>query len=354
MKGKPRNQRLSNGKVRKQQHLLEVTVRRDKAIGMRNRAIAAFICKTIFFVALSTGAWIGGKEALRRFLWENPDYFLTDLRVSPANGALTREQILEAAGISEGRNIFTFDLTKARAELDKLPQVERAEIQRVLPNRIDITITERRPIAWVTQRADEDPTASDKAMLIDARGVVMRSKTMLHEYHHLPTISGVPVSNYAPGQRVNTFEMRAALELVTLNTDPSRWQALNIDVSKGYCLVVTDRNRSKITFGLKDVDKQLDRFFRYLDMIEPAKKEILTANLMVERNTPFTFAEPEDEHAPPTPAAPEKPATPAPRPPTTTPKVSTAAPIRRPSSTPVPSGRKPAPPSVRRPFKLNP
>lgn len=351
MKGKPRNQRLSNARVRKQQHLLEVTVRRDKAVGMRNRAIAGFICKTILFVGLSAGAWIGGKEALRRFLWENPDYFLTDLRVSPANGALTREQILQAADISVGRNIFTLDLAKARAELDKLPQVERAEIQRVLPNRIDITITERRPIAWVTQRADEDPTASDKALLIDSRGVVMRSKTMLQEYRHLPAISGVPIGNYTPGQRVNTFEMRAALELVTSNADTTRWQALNIDVSKGYCLVVTDRNHSKITFGLKDVDKQLGRLFRYLDIIEPAKKEILTANLMVERNTPFTFAEPEDAAAPP---AVPKAATPVPaRASAPAPKVATPAPMNRPPAA-QPASRKPAPDSIRRPFRLNP
>src|SRR5436190_23239044 len=159
MKG--RNQRLTNSKVRKQQHLLEVTIRRDKAVSMRNRAILAFICKTILIVCLGVGTWIGGKELLRRFLWENPDYFLTDVRVT-TDGTLTRDQILHASGVVEGRNIFDFDLAKSRTALDQLPQVERAEMQRVLPNRMDITITERRPIAWVTARAEEDPTASDK------------------------------------------------------------------------------------------------------------------------------------------------------------------------------------------------
>jgi cell division septal protein FtsQ len=290
MKGKP-NQRLSNSKVRKQQHLLEVTVRRDKAVSIRNRAVAGFVCKTMLFASLSIAAWIGGKELLRRFLWENPDYFLTDVRVT-TDGALTREQIVHAIGVLEGRNIFTVDLARARGEIDRLPQVERAEIQRVLPNRIDIVVTERRPIAWVTARPEEDPTASDKSFLIDVRGVMMRSRTMLPEYYHLPVISGVAVDNFAPGQRVNSFEMQAALELVGRDADNTRWQARNIDLAKGYCLVVTDRNHATITFGLDHIDQQLDRLFRYLDLIEPTKKEIQTVNLMVERNTPIVFADP--------------------------------------------------------------
>ena len=348
MKARPRNQRLSRTKVRKQQHLLEVTVRRDTAKAMRQRAVAAFICKSLLFLALTVGGWIGGKELLRRFLWENPDYFLTDLRVTPTDGALTREQILHAAGISEGRNIFTLNLTEARAELDKLPQVERAEIQRVLPNRIDITITERRPIAWVTALASDDPTSSDRALLIDARGVVMRSKRTLPEYYHLPVISGVPVGNFTPGQRVNTFEMQAALELVRLNVDNTRWQALNIDLAKGYCLVVTDRNRAKITFGLDRIDLQLERLFRHLEYIEPTKKEIQTINLMVERNTPVTFVEPPP---PPLPPPPESPAParfsaplPAPR----------AIPVAKPepAAKPPSSGRKSMPDNVRKPFRM--
>lgn len=313
MKSKPRNQRLSNSKVRKQQHLLEVTVRRDKAVWMRNRAILAFVCKTILVVGLGVGAWIGGKELLRRFLWENPDYLVSEVRV-PTVGALTREQILDAAHIVEGRNIFSFDLAKARAELDALPQVERAEIQRVLPSRIDITVTERKPIAWVTSTAEENPLTSKKAFLIDVRGIVMRSKVLLPEYEHLPVICGVALENFAPGQRVHSFEMQAALDLVRLVADNTRWQARCIDLKKGYCLEVTDANHAKITFGLDHVDRQVERLFRYLDLIEPTKKEIQTVNLMVERNTPITFAVPESEQPPaPTPTPATKPAaTPAP------------------------------------------
>lgn len=298
MKPKVRNQRISSGRLRRQQHLLEVTVRADKARVMRNRFIAGAMLKTIFVVGLCVGLWVGGKEAMRRFVWENPDYYLTDIRVS-SDGALQRDQILQAGALKTGVNIFTVSTEAVRAGIDKLPQVERVEIQRVLPNRFDITVVERRPIAWVTESADENPTASDKSWLIDARGVVMKTKRMLEEYYHLPHISGVPVENFVAGQRVTSMEVQAAIELVRVDTDNTRWQARNIDLAKGYCLVVTDQNHAKITFGLDDIDQQVDRLFQYLDRAEAEKKEIQTVNLIVRKNTPVTFHDPNAVEPPP-------------------------------------------------------
>jgi cell division septal protein FtsQ len=313
MNGKTRNKRISTARIRKQQHLLEVTVRADKARSMRNRAVASFICKTIFFSGLLVGAYIGGKELLRRFLWENPDYMITEIRV-PQGGALQREQILEASGLREGVNIFLVDTKAARLALDTLPQVERAEIQRVLPSRIEINIVERQPIAWVTESADEDPTASDRSWLIDARGVVMKTKQMLNEYYHIPHISGVQVANFVPGQRIATIEMQSALELIRLNADNTRWQARNIDLAKGYCLTVTDQNHAKVTFALDDISLQLDKLFRCLDRAEATHRELRTVNLLMARNVPVTFQAPEPSDVAEAPGAstPQSQATPAP------------------------------------------
>jgi cell division protein FtsQ len=358
-----RNQRVTKPRQRKQQHLLEVTARRDKATQQRNRAILGFTCKLLLLSSLIAGAYIGSREALRVYLWENPDYFLSDIRVT-TNGALTREQILTTAGIVEGKNIFEIDLDQARAALDQLPQVERVELQRVLPSRINVGITERRPIAWVTKRSDEDPTTSEKAFLIDARGVVMRTKTILPEFLHLPIISGVEVENLAPGQKVRTFEMQSALELVRLNADSTRFQVRNIDVAKGYCLVVTDQKRAQITFGLDRVDQQLERLNRLLDHLEPEHREIQTVNLLVERNVPVTFAPEEPvELEPPSQlepvAAATAPAAKVPAPetkkalPVETRKAVPATSTKKSRSEPVPSKRKSPADSVKKPFRLN-
>jgi cell division protein FtsQ len=288
MKGKSLNKRLSSTKVRRQQHLLEVTVRADKARAMRFRALTSFICKTILWILFLGGAYFGGRELLRRFVWENPDYFVTDIRVSPCD-LLARDQILATASIREGMNVFEVDTKAARAALDALPQVERAEIQRILPNRVEITITERHPIAWITQDANENPTTSANAWLIDARGVVVKPRQIIAEYHHLPHISGVAVANFAPGQRVQTVEMESALKLIQINSDNVHWQVRHVDLGKQWCMIVTDQSQARITFGLDGIDDQLDRLFRYLDRAEAEQREIDTINLMVVKYTPVTF-----------------------------------------------------------------
>jgi cell division protein FtsQ len=287
-----RNQRVSRPHHRRQQHLLEVSIRASKAREQRVRKALAVTFKLIVLGAVLAGLWIGAREGTQRFFWENKALFLTDIRVQ-RDGTLTREQIISTAGIVVGENIFKTDLSAARKALDRLPQVERVEMQRTLPNRIDIVITERRPIAWVVARNDVDPTSSDKAFLVDARGYVMKARKLLPEYYHLPIISGVETENLVAGQKVTTIEMQSALELLRLNADSTRWQARNIDLAKGYCLVVTDRNKSQITFGLDRVEAQLGRLYRLLDYVQQTQQEIRTVNLFVERNTPVTFHEPE-------------------------------------------------------------
>ncbi|MHA3773517.1 FtsQ-type POTRA domain-containing protein [Verrucomicrobiota bacterium sgz303538] len=301
-----RNKRVSRPHQRRQQHLLEVSVRASKAREQRVRRVIGFLFKCVLLAALLGGAWIGAREAIQRFFWQNPSLFLTDVRVD-TDGTLTREQILSTASVLEGRNIFRTDLAAARSALDHLPQVERVEIQRTLPNRLDILITERQPIAWVAAPGDADPSTSERSFLVDTRGYVMKSRKLLPEYVHLPIIAGAETENLVAGQKVSTFEMQAALELLRLNADSTRWQVRKIDISKGYCLVVTDRNRAKITFGLDRIDAQLTRLYRLLDFVQPTRQEIRTVNLFVERNTPVTFVEPIGEE----PAGESEPVTPS-------------------------------------------
>ncbi|HEY2343510.1 MAG TPA: FtsQ-type POTRA domain-containing protein [Chthoniobacteraceae bacterium] len=284
-----RNQRLSRNPHRQQQ-VLEVTLQADKERRIRMRHNAVLFVKVIALAALSAGVWVGAQQALRRLIWENHFFYLSQLHVT-TDGALTRDQILAAAGVVEGRNIFLYDLGKVRAALDKLPQVDRVEVDRTLPNQIDIEINERQPIAWIAAPGDIDPTASEHSFLVDKRGYVMRTRKLLQEYYSLPIITGVETGNLEPGRKVTDYEVQAALKLLQLTNDNTRWQIGSVDVSKGYCLVATDREHAKITFGLDNIDEQLATLYRLFEVIEPAH-QIRTVNLFVQRNIPVTYVEP--------------------------------------------------------------
>ena len=98
----------------------------------RIRSVLWFTCKTVLIVSLLVGSYLGGKECLRRFLWENPDYYLAEVRLT-TDGTLTHEQVRTTANMELGKNIFTIDIAKAREALDAMPQVESVELQRLPP-----------------------------------------------------------------------------------------------------------------------------------------------------------------------------------------------------------------------------
>ena len=134
-----------------------------------------------------------------------------------------------------------------------------------------------------------DPFASDGAFLVDARGVLMKEKKLLPEYLGLPLILGCSSESLDAGKVVESPEAKAALELLRLSTRSfmqTRFQIREIDVSKGYCLVVTDKNRTRVTFGFEDLETQLQRLEKFLVYSDDTKQELATVNLLVQRNIP--------------------------------------------------------------------
>jgi cell division protein FtsQ len=287
-----RNRRVSTFRQRRQQHLLDVKVRSRTAVQHRNRKFLVAFSKVALVIALAAAIYVGGRIAAKRFFIDNPDYKLTNIEVQ-TDGTLQREQILSVAELREGENIFRVNLARVHERLQDLPQVDEVEVVRKLPSEIDIRIVERKPIAWITsEKQIADPFASDAAFLVDARGVLMKEKKLLPEYLGLPLILGCASESLEAGKTVQSSESKAALELLRLSTRSfmqTRFQIREIDVSKGYCLVVTDKNHSRVTFGFDDLDLQLRRLEQFLIYSDDAHREIATVNLLVQRNIPVTF-----------------------------------------------------------------
>src|SRR5437016_6496400 len=295
---RPRNQRVSNSRQRKQQHLLDVKVRARKATQHRNRRVLVFISKIVLAAAICAGIYFGARLGMRRFFFENPEYRLAMIDVQ-TDGTLQRDQVLKTADLREGENIFQVNLAQVHRVLQQLPQVDEVEVVRKLPGEIDIRILERKPIAWITsEKQISDPFQSDVAFLIDARGVLMKEKKLLPEYLGLPLITGCTGESLEPGKIVESPEAKAALELLRLSAASfmqTHFQIREIDVSRGYCLIVTDKNRTRVTLGFDHLDTQIQRLEQFLIYADDAKRDIETVNLLVQRNIPVTFMKPASE-----------------------------------------------------------
>jgi hypothetical protein len=365
---KPTNSKGGNKKLHKRPHVLDVTLTQHKERAKRARRAFRRVFSVFFLIALVVGSYVGGKEALRRFVWENPDYLLSDVRFN-TDGTLLRDDVLDHAGIVEGRNIFRLDIAGIRQRIAELPQVERVQVERQLPNRVTVAIVERKPIAWVMKNVGDDPIQrGSKAYLIDARAIPMKPRQMLPQFAHLPMICGFPVENLADGQRVTSYEILAALELIRLNEGNTRWQIRTIDVQSGYSLLVTDIRRIQILFHLDHLQRQIDRLHKLFKIIGPDReKELVKVNLFGERNTYVVYRppeEPEPEQSELVPVsnnqrAPALPAT-VPAKPTTAPRTTQAAKSTPPAKvTPAPKKSagvpsKPTPLPVRKATPIDP
>ncbi|MEO6870959.1 MAG: FtsQ-type POTRA domain-containing protein [Chthoniobacterales bacterium] len=295
---RPRNQRLSTSRQRRQQHLLDVRVRSRRASHHRNRRILVFLSKIVLIVGLCAGAYFGTRVALNRFFFANPDYRLSSVSVS-TDGTLTRQAVLEKAGIQEGTNIFSINLAQVHNRLQQLTQVDEVQVERKMPNEIDIHITERRPVAWITSENElKNPFRNGTDFLVDARGVILKEKNLVTDYLSLPVITNCSSEALVPGKQVDSFEAKTALALLRLTTTSfmqTRFQIQMIDVSKGYCLLVTDKNQTQVMFGFDDLEKQMEKLEQLLVYSDDSHRQISTANLLVARNIPVTFAQPVSE-----------------------------------------------------------
>jgi cell division protein FtsQ len=133
-----------------------------------------------------------------RFRIESSD----DLEITGGEN-VTRRQIMEVMGGDIGRNIFFVDLEEQKHRLEEIPWVESANVMRLLPNKLRVTIQERTPVAFVQLGA--------KIELIDAHGVVMEMPANAAARHYsFPVIMGMgenePLSTRAP-------RMKAYMEL---------------------------------------------------------------------------------------------------------------------------------------------
>jgi len=290
-----RNRRVSNVRQRRQQHLLDVKVRSRRATQHRIRRAMGVLCKVILVAALCGAAYAGVREGAKRLLFENSDFQIKTIELQ-TDGTLQRDQVLKAADLHEGENIFNVNLARVHDSIQQLPQTDEVQVVRKLPGEIEIRVVERKPVAWITSEKEiSDPFTSDAAFLVDARGVLMKQKKLLPEYLGLPLILGCSSESLEAGKIVESPEAKTALELLRLSERSflqMRFQIREIDVSKGYCLLVTDKNRARVTLGFNDLQTRLRRLEQFLVYCDDSKQELGTVNLLVQRNIPVTFAEP--------------------------------------------------------------
>ena len=140
-KHKIRNRRTARG-----QDVLDVKLRSSRLRAGRTRlaSIALGVC---FGTILGLYClWQAGGWALDRLIYDNKSFAIRQIDVV-SDGVISTDQLRRWSGVKTGDNLLALDLAGVKRNLELVPMIESASVERILPGTLRIQITERVPVA---------------------------------------------------------------------------------------------------------------------------------------------------------------------------------------------------------------
>ena len=174
---------------------------------------------------LAVGMLVGGGWHLARLCLESSTFHLAALEVQGLS-LLRGEDILAASGLDVGDNIFAVDLEEVAVQVEQLPWVEKTLIARKPPDRLIVSVVERRRLAWVEL---------GEIYGVDKEGVLLPAAREANESFRdldLPVITGLESASDSlhPGEAVGDSLLIAIL---------AWWQQANVYDAE-FCMNVSE------------------------------------------------------------------------------------------------------------------
>jgi cell division protein FtsQ len=144
------------------------------ALKLKYVLLAAAALAVLVVIAGATSRY--GRSSWR-FRLESSD----QIQVAGTRNA-SRAQVMEVFGQDISRNVFAIPLSERKRQLERIPWVESATVMRLLPNRLNVSLTERTPIAFAQ--------LNSRIMLVDAKGALMNLPAAPQKYS-FPVIVGL-------------------------------------------------------------------------------------------------------------------------------------------------------------------
>jgi cell division protein FtsQ len=134
-------------------------LRRQKPVEIRRKKFSGknfSRYRTIFGVLLMAAAFLLAAYIGASFLLHSPKMLLLKPEQVEVTGnhIVSREAVLAPFYKDRGHSVLRIPLDTRRGEVEQIAWVQSASIQRILPNRIRVEISERTPIAFVRNGSD--------------------------------------------------------------------------------------------------------------------------------------------------------------------------------------------------------
>jgi hypothetical protein len=278
--------RSANNSWRSQNRSQILMVSSRSSPGSKDRAykIGALI---LLMLALAGGAWAAviGLNQIGRWLFSENDRFTVHTLDIKSTGRLPATHIQEYGHLVEGMNLFSVNLDRVRKDLESVPLIKSANVQRVLPGTLSVRVTERTALA----RLGADDRINHFA--VDRDGYVLGPSSRTSG---MPAITGLREFGITPGSQVTNAVLADALLLVetcdTLGLGPIV-RIATIDVGHDDYLEVRLAGGERAWLSRTDVRLKLEWLATSLQKAEVMGKSIQFIDLTMDKNPPVQYAE---------------------------------------------------------------
>ena len=230
-------------------------LRRQRPVEIRRKKLSGrgwtFYRRILVFAAAGAAVTVAAFYGTRFLLYSPSMLLLKPEQIElTGNHVVARETVLKQFAQDRTHSVLRIPLDTRRSQLEQIPWVESASVQRILPNRIRIELTERTPIAFARNGSE--------LALIDAHGVILdRPRDADLQF---PIVSGVSeeVQRDQREKRMQLYqEFMKAIELVRGGSSQNVSE-VDVSVPKDLRVVMTglasttDTQAVTVHFGSSD------------------------------------------------------------------------------------------------------
>jgi len=168
------------------------------------------------------------------------------------NNYLSGKIIIEQGGINFQTNLFHFDTKKANLNLLEHPWIAEASIKKVLPNKLNITIFERKPGILLYH--------NEYFYLISEGGVILSLSKEFKNDFDLYLISGIDIGNKKAGDliRGQKYENVKRIIYALENIFPAQFYKIQVISNEEHLLF---HKEDEVKVRIKDGDQLIDEWY---------------------------------------------------------------------------------------------
>ncbi|MFT3921276.1 MAG: FtsQ-type POTRA domain-containing protein [Myxococcales bacterium] len=247
-------------------------------VGARLKRPGIIVLRVLGGVVAVAGLWSVGR-LLQHHLTNSPAFAIETIEIE-GTSRVERAELLEAAGIDLGKNVFALSPEAVRTRLLAHPWLSEVSVTRKLPGRFDIKVREREPVALLLVEAcapeqgqSEDPLCDEPSSLylVSEQGHVFK-RLEGEDPVDLPVITGADRKRFGAEPEFQQGVLLEAVALLSAYRSAGLAQRLpigEVHIENNDALsVYVGEELTLVRLGHSPFDQKLRRMKKVFDRLE--------------------------------------------------------------------------------------